>query len=345
MTEHSFNKRNRQQGRDTLNRFETDKGSDVASLQENFEERRFDADGVREVVVIGNERVGGCPFKCPGCGVHEEAAKVDASANAQKIVKQIEGLQCRIQANSTVYEESGYHICIYNFGNVTNTEELSVSNLELLLQKLNELVPSPKYVSLNSRGRFINEQVLARLKGLGLKYTIHFILGVESLGEKGSKIYGKPQIQSEVANMFATINKFNEENNSRFGVDAGFVFLPEFYTADRADKEAIANGFLSDVGGFIEKNVGQKTPVRINIHPFYEMPEKMPYASTAPYFDILMKAMMKLENIVKLKNESLPEHLRISFFIGLNDSGYETLEWKQAKAKWQRDIDRINRGA
>lgn len=317
------------------------KDPSLAKLQDNFA-MRFDADGIRDVMVIGNERPKGCPFKCQGCGVHEEALIVDDKANQQVIINQVNNIEQRLVSRANEYNEVGYHICIYNYGNVTNHEELSIENLELLLNKINDLMPSPKYVSLNSRGHFINEKTLSHLIGLGLKYNIHFILGVETLTEKGGKIYGKPNMDAEVASLFGVINEFNEKNKTNFGVDAGFVFLPEYYSDDRTDKDKVAQGFLDDVGGFIEKYVGQKTPVLINIHPFYEI-SGIPYKSTAESFNTLMESLIKLEAIIKTKNLSLTEDLRASFFIGLNDSGYETPEWKQAKLKWQADIDRINR--
>ena len=315
---------------------------EVSDLQEKFEMRK-DADGIRDVLVIGNERPKGCPFKCVGCGVHEEAAVVDASANARIIAEQIKALEVQMKEKAKDYQESGYHLCIYNYGNVTNPEELSEANLEALLHGMNALDPAPKFVSINSRGRYVNEEVLARLEKMNLQYRIHFILGVETLSEKGKAIYGKPNIDRELANMFDVLNAHNEKNNTAFGIDTGFVFLPEFYTDDRTDRTTISEGFMKDIGGTIEKYGGQKTPLKINIHPFYEIPG-MPYSSTAEHFDILMETLLKLEAETKQKNVSLPETLRTTFFIGLNDTGYETPEWEKAKAKWQTDIDRINLG-
>ncbi len=321
----------------------TEKKSDVSELQEKFEETRMDADGIRDVLVIGNERRGGCPFKCQGCGVQGEAVQVDTGANAQIISEQIDEMRRKLESNPTEYQEHGYHLCIYNNGNVTNPKELSAENLTLLLYRINELVPPPKYVSLNSRGPFINEKGLQDLQNLGLKYDIHFILGVETFTEKGMEIYGKRGIGEETERMFTTINEFNKANGTRFGMDVGFVFLPEFYADDREDKPAIEQGFLDDVEGFTEKYVGRETPIMINVHPFYPMPN-LPWKSTASCFDTLMEAVIKFESEVQARNASLPEYLRASVFIGLNDSGYETPEWLAARSKWQADIDRINRG-
>ena len=314
---------------------------DVVDLQKKFE-TRLDADGIRDVLVIGNERPGGCPFKCQGCGVEGEAVKVDTNANAQIISQQIDGMRLQLESDPAAYSEHGYHLCIYNNGNVTNPAELSTDNLTSLLQKIDGLTPRPKYVSLNSRGPFVNEKGLEDLQNLGLQYDIHFILGVETFTEKGKAIYGKPAIDREIQNMFTVVNTFNEAHQTKFGIDAGFVFLPEFYTDDREDTAAIEQGFLNDVTGFVEKYVGHETPIVINIHPFYPMPD-LPYESTAQSFDILMEAMVKLEAVIQSRNANLPEHLHASLFIGLNDSGYETSEWESARSKWQAEIDRINR--
>lgn len=325
-------------------RQETAKPSgEVANLQENFETRR-DADGIRDVLVIGNERPGGCPFKCQGCGVEGEAAKVDASANARVISEQVQEMQRRLEENPAPYEEHGYHLCIYNNGNVTNSAELSVTNLELLLNQINGLKPPPRYVSLNSRGPFIHERDLKRLQSMGLQYDIRFILGIETFSEKGKTIYGKPGIEQETEKMFATIDAFNAKSNTRFGMDVGFVFLPEFYTDDRTNKNEMEQGFLRDVQTFVDRYVGRNTPTAINIHPFYPM-SKLPYESTASCFDTLMEAVIQLKALVEAKNAALPEHLHASLFIGLNDSGYETPEWQLARSKWKTEVDRINQGS
>lgn len=320
-----------------------EKKAEVADLQERFETRR-DADGIRDVLVIGNERPGGCPFKCQGCGVEGEAVKVDSRANAGMISQQVDDMKRRLEKDPVAYSEHGYHFCIYNNGNVTNPAELSTDNLTSLLQQIDGLTPLPKYVSLNSRGPFVNEKGLKDLQDLGLQYDIHFILGVETFTEKGKAIYGKPAIDREMQKMFTVVNAFNEAHQTKFGIDAGFVFLPEFYADDRADSTAIAQGFLDDVGGFIEQYVGRETPIVINIHPFYPMP-KLPYESTAQSFDILMEAMVKLEAVIQSRNANLPEHLRASLFIGLNDSGYETPEWQLARSQWKTEVDRINQGS
>ncbi len=176
-----------------------------------------------------------------------------------------------------------------------------------------------------------------------LDYETHFILGVESSTEKGRIIFGKEKMDTELDGMFDKINNHNEVQNTKFGLDAGFVFLPEFYVDDRSDTEAIKSGFVGEITSFIDKYAGKNVPLRINIHPYYKT-HKMPYESATKEFDILMDAMPEIEAVLKEKNESLPEHLRVSVFIGVNDSGYETEEWRKQLEKWKEDIKRINEG-
>ncbi len=129
---------------------------DAMRLQEKFETAK-DSDGIREVLVIGNERESGCPFKCVGCGVHEEAATESIEENAETIKTQLLKLQEKLKSNEEEYVDEGYHLAIYNYGNVTNKNELSRDNLDLLLEEINRLSPTPSYVSINSRGLYIKE--------------------------------------------------------------------------------------------------------------------------------------------------------------------------------------------
>ena len=314
----------------------------IETLQEKFE-LRIDADGVREVVVIGNERPKGCPFKCEGCGVEREAQIVNRELNADIIRKQIDGIDQHIQTKTGTYTESGYHLCIYNYGNVTNPAELSRENFDLLLNNINRLVPPPKFISINSRGIFVTPELLSHLRDKKLGYNIHFILGIESLTAKGREIFGKKNMHKELQGMFERVNGFNEENDTNFGIDAGFVFLPEFFSEDRREHEKIKKGFFHEIKSFLDQYVGQKTPIRMNIHPFYQIPE-LPYESTADQFDTLMEALLELEPLIQAKNETLPTPLKTSLFIGLNDNGYETHAWKIQIAKWREVIERINKG-
>ena len=315
----------------------------IETLQEKFE-LRVDADGVREVLVIGNERPKGCPFKCEGCGVEREAQIVNRELNAEIIKKQIDGIDRHIKMETGTYTESGYHLCIYNYGNVTNPAELSRKNFDLLLDSINQLVPPPKFISINSRGIFVTPELLSHLRDKKLGYNIHFILGIESLTAKGREIFGKKNMHKELQGMFERVNGFNEENDTNFGIDAGFVFLPEFFSEDRREHEKIKKGFFDEIKSFLDQYVGHKTPIRINIHPFYQIPE-LPYESTADQFDILMETLLELEPLVQIKNETLPDHLKTSMFIGVNDSGYETQAWKIQIIKWKETIERLNTGA
>ena len=308
--------------------------SSLERLNASFESR-VDTHGVREVILISNERPGGCPFHCTACGVHEEAVTVRPEENRRIITDQIHAFSLRLEQDKERYEHLGYHLCIYNNGNTTNPEELSKESLDALLEQIDSLSPAPSYISIDSRGPYVTEPLLEYLDSKRLGYRIHFILGVETQSEKGKRIYGKAGINKELGKMFGRIDTFNENHGTRFGIDAGFVFLPEFYTDDRSDTEAVRQGFKNELLSFVDTYAGQHTPLRINIHPFYPI-AKLPYRSSADSFDSLMAVVAEVNAEIARKNATLPEHLRISVFIGVNDSGYETEEWKTALEKWWR---------
>jgi len=310
---------------------------DVGELQENFDLTR-DVDGIREVIVIGMERKEGCPFFCKGCGVHEDAAIVSPMENKKVILDQVSVISKNLKNKSF---RKGYHVLVYNYGNVTNKAELCTDNLNLLLDELNKLEIQPKYVSLNSRGVFITEKLLNSLKRKKMGFSIHFILGVETLSENGGRIYGKIGIRQELKKMFGVINKFNIKEKTHFGIDAGFVFLPEFYTNNRKDHSKIKKGFINDIKEFVDNYVGKRTPIRLNIHPFYAI-KNLPYKSVINEFDLFMETMKEVRKIVAKKNKETPKSYKTTLYIGVKDDGYETPKWKKELNKWAHDIEKMN---
>ena len=288
---------------------------------------RTDDEGIREVLVIGNERIGGCPYSCIGCGVHEDAEISTSEENRAIISEQIINLEYRIQNKKIKYTNQGYHLSVYNYGNITNPEELSKENLNFLFDGISNMILLPKYVSLNSRGTYINKELLYFIKNKQLKYNVNFIIGVESMTEKGSRIYGKPGIKGEFKQLFDILSKFNDENKTNFGLDVGFVFLPEFYTDNRKNIQVVKNGFENDLDEMVNCYVGKNVPIKITIHPFFKIPN-LPFESTENFMDIIKEVADNTANKINLINSTLPIHLCNSVFIGTLDAGYETEMWQ-----------------
>ena len=84
------------------------------------------------------------------------------------------------------------------------------------------------------------------------------------------------------------------------GIDAGFVFLPEYYTKDRKNNKKILEGFLGDIREFISLYCGKKTPIKINLHPYYQVPN-LSHKSAADKIHILIKAVKELQKDKKKK--------------------------------------------
>jgi len=325
---------------------QTEKIQPVNPEQLKFKDR-MDTDGIREIVIIGNEREGGCPFNCVGCGVHDKARLASAEANKPSIEESVNNLNTKIANNQSEYENAGYHICVYNEGNVTNKEELSRDNLWGILRGLSTLRPAPKYVSLNSRGTFIDQELLGQIKDLNLDFDINFILGVESLSSVRSEIYGKKGMEKELETIFTKLKAENEKTDHKieFGMDTGFVFLPEFYLEEgekRGDSQKIINGFVNDVGGFIEKYVGQGVPIRINLHPYYKI-TNLPFEDSSGVLSEFMRGVAQLLEKIQIINEKAKtESDKTTIFIGLQGGGYGTDEWNQAIEPWKTLIEKVN---
>lgn len=321
-------------------RHEADRQSEaVERLQDSFSFRNT-ADGGRAVMVIGNEREKGCPFRCKGCGVHEHAVITSKQDNATIIEHQVDAIARELAPNEQD-TESDYHMYVFNNGNITNKQELSRDNLSLLLQKINGLRPQPDYVGINSRGQFVNEELLSFITDMNLGYDVRFVLGTESLTEKGGEIYGKPHMKKELGDMFNTIDEFNEHNNTQFGIDMHFVFLPEFYADDRNDQDAVQIGFVNDIMTAIDSYTGKHTPIKININPYYKM-DTLQYESTFDFLGIIVEGIKEVNK--RIEEKEFPDHLKPSIFIGIEDPGYETDEWTRALAAHRDEIERLNSG-
>ncbi len=299
-----------------------------------------DKRGIRNVIMIPNEREGGCPFKCKGCGVHNEIVIVKSKENREMTNLQIQRLSEEIKNDKEKYLK-GHHICFYNNGNLLNPEEFSKDNLYYLLDLVNNLDILPSYISIETRGCFINEKLLNEINKKKLKYDIHFILGVETfIGDQ--KIYGKKDINKELNQVYSITNKINnleDKNTINWGIDANFIFLPEFYTKDRNNVDKIRNGFIEDVNYFLDCFTGKNTPTKINIHPFYKV-DSLPFESVTKEFDLLFEALTIILELIKQKKYD--KKIKPDFFIGINDSGYENSKWKNILEKYDKKIKKFN---
>jgi len=308
-----------------------------------FDTNRIDADGFREVVLIGNESPIGCPFKCKACGVFADAELVTSNMNKKIITKEISILNNKIQSNLAEYKKTNFHLLVYNFGNITNIDELSIENLGFLLHEIGRLPCLPKYISINSRGRFLTKDLLIYIKSLHLKYDVNFIIGIESLSEKGAMIYGKKNIKKEFQVMYDLVSSFNLANETNFGFDTSFVFLPEFYDKNRTDKLGIKNGFENDLMSFIKLYVGKNVPIKISIHPYFKT-QNYPYDSTYNFFEIIIDVICNIKKILINLNKGVHNSLQNTIFIGIKDKGYETEGWIKELDKWGHIIEEVNKG-
>lgn len=317
-------------------------------LKKVFEFReRIDADGARRVISLGNERNGGCPYSCAGCGVRARARPASKDSNERSIRRAVAVLSEEIKQKRKVFSSEDYHVCVYNEGNVTNQEELCRENLSLLLRLLSSLKPHPKFVSLNSRGAFIDKELLDTIHKINLPFAIHFILGIESLTVRGSEIYGKNKIAQELQALFAILQSKNQqsEQKHKFGLDAGFVYLPEFYLGQGEDRVSVAKikkGFVNDIGGFINQYAGRGVAIRLNLHPFYRMPG-LPYDNSCDVFNVFVGATVELiDKIRRVNAKAKTESDKTALFIGMEGEGYEGGEWAVVREVWSEKIARVN---
>ena len=55
-----------------------------------------------------------------------------------------------------------------------------------------------------------------------------------------------------------------------------------------------------------------------------------------------MKIIKEMQKIIANKNKGIPERFKTSIFIGVQEHGYETPEWKKELKKWNTEIKKIN---
>ncbi len=313
--------------------------SDLASTHQ-FSSKK-DQNGLRYGISLDNE--GGCPFKCPGCGVHENSRIVSPAENRKTIAHEIAGLKSKLEEDRIGNSQS-YHIIVYNSGNVASPRELSVENLVYLLQQLSTLEQKPVIVTLNTRGVYVTSGLLDTLHSLDLSYRVDFNFGVETLTERGRSIYGKPQIANELAQVFGTLREYNERYNSTFGLMVNFVYLPEAYLEEGEAREGhvekVNEEFVMEIGNFLAIHANHYIPLRINLHPFYRV-ATLPYDDSS--LDDFMRAAICINALVDTQNTLITEQtLHVSMFVGVQDRGYETKKWVDQIKRWQHVIDAIN---
>lgn len=303
-----------------------------------------DAYGIREAISLDNEA--GCPFKCNGCGVYQDAKIVSSETNRQTIDTEVAKLQQNREKYQADYAANGSHVIVYNSGSVTSPKELSRDNLDYLLQSIDRLNPKPKVVALNTRGAFVDTSLLDHLTVLGLGYRVDFNFGLETRSERGKGIYGKQSIDQEFKKFFSTVHKQNQGNGTEFGLMINFVYLPESYLFQEeqrdGNKEKIKQGFISEISDFIEQFANKGVPLRINLHPFYHVKGIDLEDSN---LDEFMEAAEEIWRAIDEKNKSIEDpKMKVSAYIGVQDNGYETESWKNQIKRWQEIIDQMNRG-
>jgi len=305
----------------------------------------MDADGLRETIYLGNERAGGCPFRCKGCGVHDNFKLVTKAENRRIILSEINALILRRKNFLQKYKKNKCHVIVYNSGNVTSFEELSKANFVYLLKSLKKLSPVPQIVALNSRGGFVNDNLLQLLSDLDLPYRVDFDIGVESLTKRGMNIYGKNNIDKEFARMFNIIKNYNFKNAERFGIMANFVYLPEAYLNENESRKGnlkkIRVGFVNEIISFAKNYSNRGVPLRINLHPFY-------FVKGLPYEDSNLDDFMGAMKVINIKldkmNESIKKGpMKVSVFIGIQGRAYKRDNWTKQIKKWGGKIKLLNK--
>ncbi len=302
---------------------------------------KIDQLGIREVILIDNEA--GCPYQCNGCGV-KDAEIVSPETNRQVIDDELAKLTRYRTEESDLYRDNNSHVLVYNSGNVTSERELSRDNLDHLLHSLNKLEPRPSIVTLNSRGDFVTDDFLDYLQGLNLNYRVDFDFGLETRTERGKEIYGKQGIDDEFDQLFERTQQYNAKHGSDFGLMVNFVYLPEFYLAEGESREGneqrIHQGFVDEISSFIDEYVNKGVALRINLNAFYQV-DNLPYENSS--LDDFMESAQEIWRIIAEKNKQIDNpDMKVSAFIGLQDQGYETAQWREQIQRLQSRIDEMN---
>ena len=296
---------------------------------------RKDRNGFRPIYNLGNEG-GACPYGCVFCDVGR-SPKVSTEDNLQEFKRQHEEFLHLI--------EGPYHPLIYNQGNVTNRHEFSKNLLEFILKAFNG-DPRVVFVSINSRQRFVTNELLAALVALELSFPIHFIFGIESFSQRSAEIFGK-NTSGEFDRFIETLRPVNQEAhhnpsaNYKFGLDVNLVILPEMYLPEgthRAGNEAkVVEGMRWEMEQLLSR-IDPLVPVEINLHPFYRV-DGLPYEDMD--VDVFMQGLPALQAIVDEHNQSScgrETHL----FVGLEGRGYGSSLYQEQLSHWRRSVEIFN---
>ena len=303
----------------------------VIDSDELFFSLRYDRNGLRPVFALGNTQ-GRCSYNCRFCGV-KSTHKTTKAESKQLFHNQWSRYQPML--------DTTYHPTIYNKGNITNPAEFP---RELLFYILNHFRKDERvaYVSLNSRERDADEELLRQLIQCNYPFRIHFIFGLESASSKSTQILGK-DTTDELELFTQKISFFNRQTSRQpsFGLDVNLVFLPELYLHDGEQREgqdeAIQQGLEQDVRHILSLATPQ-VPIQINIHPYYHV-AALPFAHAD--LKLLVSTLPRLQSIINTYNSQKntdPIHL----FIGNEGKGYTTEYWQKQLQDWGDIIEQYN---
>lgn len=260
---------------------------------------REDWNGKRVVFLLGNERKGGCPYRCTFCNVKNLPGNTPEENKSR--------FDAQYEAYKEMIGNEPYHALIYNEGNATHREELSRTTLDLILETFNE-DDAIKYVSINSREELATAEVLDYLAAKELKYPVHFILGQESFSERMPTVLGK-NTNGSLENFVSKLRAYNQktpQNNKDyvFGLDVNLVFLPELYLEESEPREGnedkIREGIKKDLRQLLQQ-VNPEVPIEINIHCYHKVSE-LPHENAD--YKTLLQIVPELQEMVEQHNRT-----------------------------------------
>ncbi len=297
---------------------------------------RRDRNGLRPVFMLGNI-YGRCPYDCKFCGV-----KASERIAPAEVLNRFHQLWDRYQP----LLGEPYHPLIYNEGNVTNPLEFPKELLDYILQFFRG-DPRVRYVSLNSRERDANDELLRELREQKYPFPIHFIFGMESSSPRAQPVLGKKtvgELDRFVDKLLAWGDRNKANRNRRtycFGLDVNLVFLPELYLEEgesrAGQEERVQQGIRQDVN-YVLDVADRGIPIQINIHPYHRV-DDLPFADAD--LGTLIGALPCLQSIVDLHNARHPAH-PVHLFIGIEGKGYATHYWRMQAEIWDEYITAYN---
>ena len=272
-----------------------------------------DVNGARVVFLLGNEREGGCVYRCSFCNVRDLHVSTHKE-NKANFRKQYDAFK----------EELGYknyHALLYNEGNGTNKEELSRETLEYILDTFNE-DEKISFLSINSREEQATSDVLDYLADKYLNYPVHFILGQESFSERTPRVLGK-NTNGSLERFVEKLRGYNQRDSTNkrkdytFGLDVNLVFLPELYLDEGESREGneskIREGIKKDLWQLLQ-HVNPDVPIEINIH-CYSRVDKLSLKSAN--YGILLQIVPELQGMVEEHNIT-KQGYETHIFLGYN---------------------------